>query len=102
MFFLLPDKKEKTYEDMFRHLINIYRKRNLDLQFDDIHVDLESSVHVAIKAVFKILRSKLAASILHMPGTGRSRKMASQLITKTRILRLASGSKCFSQCQPFR
>ena len=53
VFFLLPDKKEKTYEDMFRHLINIYRERNLDLQFDAIHVDLESSVHVAIKAVFQ-------------------------------------------------
>ena len=53
VFFLLPDKKEKTYEDMFRHLINIYRERNLDLQFDAIHVDLESSVHVAIRAVFQ-------------------------------------------------
>ncbi|GFS00886.1 hypothetical protein ElyMa_002825300 [Elysia marginata] len=53
VFFLLPDKKEKTYEDMFRHLINIYRERNLDLQFDAILVDLESSVHVAIKAVFQ-------------------------------------------------
>ena len=38
---------------MFRHLINIYRERNMDLQFDAIHVDLESSVHVAIKAVFQ-------------------------------------------------
>ena len=45
--------KKKTYEDMFRHLINIYRERHLDLQFDAIHVDLESSVHVAIKAVFQ-------------------------------------------------
>ena len=46
-------KKEKTYEDIFRHLINIYRERNLDLQFDAIHVDVESSVHVAIKAIFQ-------------------------------------------------
>ena len=55
-----------------------------------------------LKLFFKILRSKLAASILRRPGTGRSRKLASQLITKTKILRLAAGSKCFSQCQPFR
>ena len=32
-----------------------------------------------LKLFFKILRSKLAASILHRPGTGISRKLASQL-----------------------
>ena len=102
VFVLVPDKKEKTYEDMFGHLINIYRERNLDLQFDAIHVDLDQVLMLLLKLFFKILRSKLAAPILHRPGTGRSRKLASQLITKTKILRLAAGSICFSQCQLFR
>ena len=84
---------------MFRHLINIYRERNLDLQFDAIHVDLESSVHVAIKAVFQ--DTQIKACCFHLTQAWH-RKLASQLITKTKILRLAAGSKCFSQCQPFR
>ena len=51
-FFLLPDKKEKTYEAMFQHFRRVFERLNGgNLENKTIHLDFEKAAHEAVKHV---------------------------------------------------
>ncbi|XP_035828362.1 uncharacterized protein LOC101848779 isoform X1 [Aplysia californica] len=52
VFFLLPDKKQKTYEQMLHHLISSCANFNLTINPEAIHLDSEKAMHTAVKEIW--------------------------------------------------
>ena len=51
-FFLLPDKTEETYRNMFQHLVECCTYLQLILNISCLHLDFEHATHNAARAIW--------------------------------------------------
>ena len=66
-FFLLPDKKEKTYEAMLQHFRRVFERLNGgNLENKTIHLDFEKAAHEAVKHVLPTLNFALRGCLFHL------------------------------------
>jgi hypothetical protein len=54
VFFLLPDKTEETYRNMFQHLIECCTDLQLILNISCLHLDFEHATHNAARAIWQV------------------------------------------------